>query len=307
VIPTVTAGNVDLDAAVDIDADGVNETTVQDAITELIAALTVAQAPLISSVKVGDVTQTSGNLSVNFLKNTEKTFEFIGANFNSSQKLVGLPSEYSQEVTAITTTTISIKVTASAESSAAIVTLSNHTTVPSDSEPIVMSLATIDLGIGNEFEGGVIFYLDQVDVGHGLIVAMEDLGSYNWGCWAIDFDDKETAIGSWNGAEWTGGGKANTDAYKAAGCSTDSDMIINALDDFNNNGSNGGYSDWFIPSKDELSEIFSVLPSLNFNTGKYWSSSGDDTYSAWYVDFPDGNADKYAKLNPTWVRVIRAF
>jgi hypothetical protein len=48
VIPTVTAGNVDLDAAVDIDADGVNETTVQDAITELIAALTAATAPVVN-------------------------------------------------------------------------------------------------------------------------------------------------------------------------------------------------------------------------------------------------------------------
>ena len=47
VLTTVTANNVNLQTAVDIDADGSDETTVEAAITKLIAALTAATAPVV--------------------------------------------------------------------------------------------------------------------------------------------------------------------------------------------------------------------------------------------------------------------
>ncbi len=47
VLTTVTANNVNLQTAVDIDADGSDETTVEAAITKLIATLTAATAPVV--------------------------------------------------------------------------------------------------------------------------------------------------------------------------------------------------------------------------------------------------------------------
>ena len=37
------------------------------------------------------------------------------------------------------------------------------------------------LNIGDEFQGGVLFYIDEAGK-HGLVVGKEDLGAYNWGC-----------------------------------------------------------------------------------------------------------------------------
>ena len=35
--------------------------------------------------------------------------------------------------------------------------------------------------IGDQYEGGIIFYLNETD-GGGLVAAMEDEGTYIWGC-----------------------------------------------------------------------------------------------------------------------------
>ena len=39
--------------------------------------------------------------------------------------------------------------------------------------------------VGDLAEGGIVFYVDSTDQ-HGLVAAMEDLGSsFNWGCWQV--------------------------------------------------------------------------------------------------------------------------
>jgi Serine/threonine protein kinase len=74
----------------------------------------------------------------------------------------------------------------------------------------------------------------------------------------------------------------------------------------------GGYSDWFLPSKDELNLIYENLHIKrigSFESSGYWSSSESDAYSAWYQDFDSGlqSSYGYGKLDYGRVRAVRAF
>ena len=73
----------------------------------------------------------------------------------------------------------------------------------------------------------------------------------------------------------------------------------------------GGYSDWYLPSKDELNLVYINLG----RTGKisddnfFWSSSEYNNYSdlVWVQIFSDGSQDYGGKNNTCSVRAIRAF
>lgn len=74
----------------------------------------------------------------------------------------------------------------------------------------------------------------------------------------------------------------------------------------------GGYSDWFLPSLDELVLVCSAY--ANFAIGEYddvpyWSSSGDpgDLYASWYVEFSSGSIYKGSKDIGLFVRAVRRF
>ncbi len=53
----------------------------------------------------------------------------------------------------------------------------------------------------------------------------------------------------------------------------------------------GGYSDWFLPSKDELDLMYRYLKKNNlggFSEVYYWSSSENDAATAWTQPVGDG-------------------
>ena len=54
---------------------------------------------------------------------------------------------------------------------------------------------------------------------------------------------------------------------------------------------------WFLPSRDELLELYKVKGSISGLTGKYWSSSDDGMYSleAIAVDFSSSGNDPSVK------------
>jgi hypothetical protein len=87
------------------------------------------------------------------------------------------------------------------------------------------------------------------------------------------------------------------------------------------NSTNGGQSDWYLPSTDELSLLwhnrFNVNKSLSSiglasvlpNSATYWSSQEYFNNAAWNFVFLSGNATASAgaKNYPYYVRAIRAF
>ena len=147
--------------------------------------------------------------------------------------------------------------------------------------------------------GGIVFYIDESGE-HGLVAAIEDLGQYEWGCYGTSISGADgQAIGT---------GYQNT-LDIVAGCSDVNIAAFNAL-----NSTTEGYTDWYLPSKDELLEMYNTIglggPEANiggFENNFYWSSSEDNDYLAWGVDFGNGATHLEYKNNTYRVRVIRAF
>ncbi|MFI1770110.1 Lcl domain-containing protein, partial [Thalassobellus citreus] len=79
----------------------------------------------------------------------------------------------------------------------------------------------------------------------------------------------------------------------------------------------GGFSDWFLPSKDELDEMYDKKTEINagasLNSGSdlsvnpYWSSTESGTTSAWEQSFTIGNQSTNGKSATPTVRAVRAF
>jgi hypothetical protein len=168
--------------------------------------------------------------------------------------------------------------------------------------------ATIDNGIcyygplpeiGDLILGGIVFYIDETGQ-HGLVAALEDIGQFQWGCYGTSISGADgQAIGT---------GLQNT-LEIVSGCSETPIAASEALA-----YESGGYSDWFLPSKDELVEMYNTIGNggLEGNIGGfentwYWSASESNSYVAWYVYFYDGYAYTSGKSNTYRVRVIRAF
>ena len=162
-----------------------------------------------------------------------------------------------------------------------------------------------DLRIGKELYGGIVFYLDETGE-HGLVAAIEDLpGTYQWGCYQERVNGADrTAIGT---------GYQNTMDIVNQGCTTENGNVTaaQAALAYESNG----YDDWFIPSKDELVEMYNTIGNGSsegniggFDIGAYWSSSeGSNNEYVWFVHFYEGNTDDYPKTRLWLVRVIRSF
>ena len=154
--------------------------------------------------------------------------------------------------------------------------------------------------IGTLMHGGMVFYVDESGE-HGLVAAIEDLeGTYEWGC-------NGTSISGADG-QAIGTGYQNT-LDIVAGCSESNTAAFNALI-----STTEGYTDWYLPSKDELLEMYSTIgngsPEGNiggFSGSWYWSSSEFNNYLAWCVYFGYDYLNNYDKDNSFIVRLIRAF
>lgn len=158
--------------------------------------------------------------------------------------------------------------------------------------------------IGLNHAGGIIFFM-RPD-GTGLVAALDDQSAgAEWGC-----VDKHIP-----GAEATeiGRGDINTSEIDRE-CTVPgiaADICINL--DAN------GFTDWFLPTKDELNEMYLTIgqgaTGTNQNIGgfdnsSYWSSSGlDDSLDefAWIQNFADGIQSIDGKTVNNRVRAIRAF
>lgn len=73
----------------------------------------------------------------------------------------------------------------------------------------------------------------------------------------------------------------------------------------------GGYSDWFLPSSEELRLVYQNLVRSRriSDTTLHWTSNNryDSTYMFRCLDFSNGETDYYNESFPKSVRAIRAF
>jgi hypothetical protein len=160
------------------------------------------------------------------------------------------------------------------------------------------------LSVGMQYQGGVIAYLlHQGDIGydpnvqHGLIAAPFDQSTgAQWGCYGTTISGADgTAIGTGNQNTIDIMNGCSTAGIAARICG---DLVLN------------GYSDWYLPSKDELAVIYSNKGLIGgFAAAYYWSSSEISNVTAWYqyfnfgLQFDPGNG----KSNYGYVRAVRAF
>jgi len=149
--------------------------------------------------------------------------------------------------------------------------------------------------IGDRFQGGIICYIDATGR-HGLICADADQSSAPWGCYGTNLPGAEgTAIGT---------GNQNTIDIMN-GCAT-AGIAARICGDLSLNS----YSDWYLPSKDELNLMYTNLKVNGmggFANAWYYSSSEKGTESAHAINFGDGTWDGATKSYPQLVRAIRAF
>ena len=78
----------------------------------------------------------------------------------------------------------------------------------------------------------------------------------------------------------------------------------------------GIYSDWYLPSIEELNRMYQNIGPGNalglgnvggFANDYYWSSTEDDSNFAWYQDFGNGYLGYVTKNYLFYVRAVRAF
>jgi len=154
-----------------------------------------------------------------------------------------------------------------------------------------------DFYLGQDTLGGIVFYIYIGSDGnqHGLIV------------------NKNESLTQWQSSGTSTGATRSWDGVYNTGLMTGSPAAayVNGLTD-------GGFTDWYLPSIDELSLLwhnrFHANKGLNDangtlfpNGGRYWSSNEINSSTAFYLDFHFGYVGHIGKTENSFVRAIRAF
>ena len=158
--------------------------------------------------------------------------------------------------------------------------------------------------VGSTYGGGkVAYFFVNDDPGyvagevHGLIAATADSSTgiqwYNGSSTTTGATGTTLGTGSTNTGKIMGNQGATYTSYAAGLCQSKTD---------------GTFTDWYLPSKDELNKLYLNKTAIGgFATNYYWSSSESSASNAWLQLFSDGSQPNYNKLNALYVRCVRAF
>ncbi len=163
-----------------------------------------------------------------------------------------------------------------------------------------------ELAIGLYYQGGIIFDLNTNKT-HGLITSNNDLSyndnyTLNWGC-----DGSEITSG--NGADSDNDGSANTQAI-ITDCTEDG-IAAKVCSDYSFETFSINYTDWYLPSKNELNILYNNKNWINgLSSEYYWSSTEYDNDAAWIQEFDSGQqGESMMKTNYLNIgsRAVRVF
>lgn len=185
--------------------------------------------------------------------------------------------------------------------------------------------ATTTYTVGQSAQGGIIAYIfQQGDPGydpncqHGLVAAPTDLNNngqrieIQWGCLGVDLTGA-------NGSALLTGKRNTDDIVSQISLCSSQNIAAKLCADY----TNGGYSDWFLPSAVELDKLHinrviigqqTAQNPFGFADGSgnssslwYWASTETDANAAWAMWFGVGASGPIDKPDTRAVRPIRYF
>ena len=198
-----------------------------------------------------------------------------------------------------------------AKTSTKIITRKSSPTTTTLAPPTTTTVAPVLYEVGDVGPGGGIVFYDAGSVqSWGRFLEAACAGWQNncdgttadpratWGCYGTPITGADGLV--------IGTGEQNTTAI-VNGC-TDAGIAADLADDYSHNT----LDDWFLPSLDELNQMYTNLHSAStplggFSSDGYWSSSDYVGYDAWAQGFNYGSQGNVTKYYPGNVRPVRAF